>query len=79
VDRAGAVFAAQVSYLVTGFGVLWSMMILSERYSPFIWAALVLVLLGVALVQPRRRESLAEAEAIGDSGRRSDATGRAQS
>ena len=31
VGRAGAVFAAQVSYLVTGFGVFWAMLALGER------------------------------------------------
>ena len=32
VGRAGSVFAAQVSYLVTGSGVVWSMILLGERY-----------------------------------------------
>lgn len=75
VGRAGAVFAAQVSYLVTGFGVLWAMLLLGERYSPFIWAALVFVLAGVWLVQPRTRDRLAEAEPIGDIAARSGDTG----
>jgi len=66
--RAGAVFAMQVSYLVTGFGVLWAMLILSERYSPYIWAALGMVLLGVMLVQPRRNAAVAEAAPIGETG-----------
>ena len=66
VGRAGAVFALQVSYLVTGFGVFWSMLMLGESYSPFIWAALALVLLGVFLVQPRKREAAAPAHAIKD-------------
>ena len=53
VGRAGSVFAAQVSYLVTGFGVLWAMLLLGERYSGWVWAALVLMILGLSLVQPR--------------------------
>ena len=53
VGRAGSVFAAQVSYLVTGFGVLWAMLILGERFSVFIWAALAAMFLGLFLVQPR--------------------------
>ena len=53
VGRAGATFAAQVSYLVTVFGILWSMILLGERYGSAIWGALPLVLLGVALVRPR--------------------------
>ncbi|MGL5010922.1 MAG: EamA family transporter, partial [Paracoccaceae bacterium] len=53
--RAGAVFAAQVSYLVTGMGVFWAMLFLGERFSPLVWLALVVMLSGVALVQPRAR------------------------
>jgi drug/metabolite transporter (DMT)-like permease len=53
VGRAGSVFAAQVSYLVTGFGVLWSMALLGERYSGYVWAALALMFAGLAMVQPR--------------------------
>ncbi|MBY6202277.1 DMT family transporter [Maritalea mobilis] len=56
VRRAGAVFAAQVSYLVTGFGILWAKLILGETYSPWVWAALGLMMLGLFLVQPRRAE-----------------------
>lgn len=53
--QAGAVFAAQCSYIVTGTGVLWAMVLLGERFSPWIWAALVVMLAGLALVQPRQR------------------------
>lgn len=53
VGRTGAVFAAQVAYLVTGFGVLWAMLILGERYAVTIWLAMGVMLAGVALVQPR--------------------------
>ena len=55
VVRAGPVFAGQVSYLVTGFGVLWSILFLGERYSGYIWAAMGLMLLGLFFVQPRPR------------------------
>jgi drug/metabolite transporter (DMT)-like permease len=54
IGRTGSVFAAQVAYLVTGAGVLWSMALLGERFSPWVWAALALMLCGLALVQPRR-------------------------
>ncbi|SMY08552.1 DMT family transporter [Flavimaricola marinus] len=53
VGRAGAVFATQVSYLVTGFGILWAMILLGERYSVYIWVALAAMLLGLTLVRPR--------------------------
>jgi drug/metabolite transporter (DMT)-like permease len=52
--RAGAVFASQVSYLVTATGVFWAMLLLGERFSPWVWLALVVMLSGVALVQPRK-------------------------
>ena len=68
VGQAGAVFSMQVSYLVTGFGILWAMTILGERYSPWIWASLGLVMLGVLLVQPRRNEAVAPAAPIGETG-----------
>ena len=55
VGRAGSVFAAQVSYLVTAFGLMWAMLLLGERYSGFIWIALVLMFVGLFLVQPRPR------------------------
>lgn len=54
VGRTGAVFASQVGYLVTGFGIVWAKIILGENYSPWVWGALALMLLGVFLVQPRR-------------------------
>lgn len=54
VGRTGAVFASQVGYLVTGFGILWAKLILGESYSPWVWGALALMLLGVFLVQPRK-------------------------
>lgn len=61
VGRAGSVFASQVSYAVTGSGVIWAMVLLSESYSLWIWGALVVMLLGVFLVRPRDTgEALAE-------------------
>lgn len=59
---AGAVFAAQSSYLVTAAGMIWAMVLLAERPSPLVWLALVVMLAGVALVQPREKAAkLAEA------------------
>ncbi len=53
VGAAGAVFTAQVGYLVTGFGILWAKLILGESYSPWVWAALALMMVGLFLVTPR--------------------------
>lgn len=54
VGRAGPLFASQIAYLVTGFGLIWSMTLIGERYSGWVWLALAAMLAGVALVQPRR-------------------------
>ncbi len=51
--RMGAVFAAQTSYIVTAAGLCWSMLLLGERFSPWIWAALPVMLVGLTLVKPR--------------------------
>ena len=52
-SNAGAVFAAQSGYIVTGTGVIWAMLALGETYSAWVWAALVLMMFGLTLVQPR--------------------------
>lgn len=64
VGRAGPLFAAQVSYWVTGFGVLWAMLLLGERYAGWVWFAMGLMAIGLTLVQPRR--PLASNEPEGD-------------
>ena len=53
--RAGAVFATQTSYIVTASGLCWSMLLLGERFSPMVWLALAVMLVGLMLVQPRLR------------------------
>ena len=58
VGRAGAVFTVQISYFVTLFGVTWAMLFLNESYSPYFWAALAVMLGGLALVQPRPKAVL---------------------
>lgn len=57
VGQAGSVFAAQVSYLVTASGMMWSMALLSESYSGWIWAAMCALFAGLFLVRPRRAAS----------------------
>ena len=54
IRRAGPVFFSQVGYLVTATGVLWGMLLFGERHSPWIWASLVLMCFGLALVNARR-------------------------
>jgi len=66
VGRAGAVFAVQVSYMVTGFGLFWAWLILDEAFSSMIWLALAAMFMGMYLVQPRVKAKLADASATGD-------------
>lgn len=70
VRRAGPLFAVQVSYPVTGIGVLAAVLVLNEPAPPALWISLALVLLGVFLVQPRRQRALAETTTIGETGQR---------
>lgn len=53
VGMTGAVFASQVSYVVTVSAVFLSSLVLSETYSGWVWSALTLMIAGLALVQPR--------------------------
>lgn len=64
--RAGSVFTAQVAYLVTGFGVVWSMLLLQESYSGFLWASLALMMAGIFLVQPKPAMPLARTRGMKD-------------
>lgn len=53
VNASGAVFACQVAYIVTIAGVFYSALFLHESYSGWVWAALILMICGLVLVQPR--------------------------
>lgn len=68
VGRAGAVFAVQVSYMVTGFGLFWAWLVLGEPVSPVIFVALAVMFAGMYLVQPRPKALLAAQDGIGDNG-----------
>ena len=50
VDIAGAVYLGQVGYLVTLFGVGWGVLFFSESTTIWLWAAVLVVGFGVALV-----------------------------
>lgn len=55
---AGVVFMSQVAYIVTLNGIFWGWVFFDEHHSPWIWAALVVVLAGVALVTKPVRQPL---------------------
>lgn len=56
VGKAGPVFSSQVGYISTIMGVLWSLIILSESYSSWVWGALFIMLCGIALVSPYEKK-----------------------
>jgi len=56
VGRTGAVFASQVAYIVTLSAIFLGMWWLNESHHMLVWLALVLMLLGLALVQPKKAE-----------------------
>ena len=60
VGFGGPVFSVQTAYPVTLSGVFLSMFFLGEGYSGWIWGALVLVIIGLMLVQPRFSEPAEE-------------------
>lgn len=60
ISYAGPVFASQTAYMVTVFGVIWGMLIFGERHSVWIWLSLIVMLIGLALVMPRRHKHTAE-------------------
>jgi drug/metabolite transporter (DMT)-like permease len=46
-----------MAYVVTISGVLWGLFIFEEHHSLWIWGALAVMLMGLALVTPRSQES----------------------
>jgi drug/metabolite transporter (DMT)-like permease len=60
ISYAGPVFASQTAYTVTVFGVIWGMLIFGERHSVWIWLSLFVMMIGFALVMPRRHKRAAE-------------------
>lgn len=59
VTSAGAVYLGQVGYLVTLFGVGWGVLFFGETTTIWLWAAIVVVGVGVALVNLGKRKPAA--------------------
>ena len=55
VKMAGSVFASMAGYTITLAGIFWGMIFFDESHSVWVWAALVLMLAGMALVTPREQ------------------------
>ena len=57
IGMAGPVFASQTGYVVTLAGVFWGMALFGEQHSPWVWASLVTMMVGMSLVSPRQEKS----------------------
>lgn len=55
VGVAGAVFSSQIAYVVTASAIAMSIVFLEENYSAWVWAAILLMCLGLLMVQPIQR------------------------
>ena len=53
INIAGPLFASLCGYLITLAGVFWGIALFGETHSPWVWASLVVMLVGLALVTPR--------------------------
>lgn len=54
INIAGPLFASLCGYVVTLAGVFWGIALFGETHSVWVWASLVVMLIGLALVTPRR-------------------------
>ena len=59
---AGPVYFSQVAYLVTFFGIAIAMVVFDERYSLWHWAALLVTLYGVWLVNSAQKKAAKAAQ-----------------
>lgn len=63
INQAGPVYASQMGYVVTASGVVWGIAVFGEGHSAWVWAALVVMMTGLALVKPREADDSKETEA----------------
>lgn len=54
IQTSGPVFASQTAYVITLAGVAWGLVLFDESHSLYVWLALALTMIGIALVRPRR-------------------------
>lgn len=62
IRTTGAVFASQAGYAMTAGGILWSVILLNEQMTLWIWAALACLISGLVLVMPKQADLSEEAE-----------------
>jgi drug/metabolite transporter (DMT)-like permease len=59
IKMAGPVFASQTGYVVTLAGVFWGIWLFDETHSSWVWGSLVMMMIGLTLVMPRRQSESA--------------------
>lgn len=57
IDHAGPVFGSMTANVVTLFGVIWGIIIFGEHNSIWIWLSLATMMVALALVAPRGKQS----------------------
>jgi len=61
--RAGALFFAQLNYVVVAAGVLWAYLIFGDRPSVWLWAAIAVIALGLAVMNYSKAKTMRGADA----------------
>ncbi|HKK29204.1 MAG TPA: DMT family transporter [Alphaproteobacteria bacterium] len=61
---AGSVYMSQVGYLVVAVGVVAGMIVFDERHSVWVWAGMVLMVVGVTLVNLGQQKRAQERSAV---------------
>ncbi|MCP4431238.1 MAG: DMT family transporter [Gammaproteobacteria bacterium] len=56
IKTSGAVFASQCAYIVTLSGVIWGIIVFSEEHSIWVWSSLVVLMVGLFLVAPNKKQ-----------------------
>lgn len=69
IRHSGPVFASQCAYIVTIAGVVWGIIIFSEQHTVWVWASVVVMMMGLVLVTPDKDTGTDEsAEPVTESG-----------
>ncbi len=63
IKTSGAVFASQCAYIVTLSGVFWGIIIFSEQHSVWVWSSLLVLMIGLVLVKPNKKQDVQSANA----------------
>jgi drug/metabolite transporter (DMT)-like permease len=65
ISSLGSVFASQSAYFITMAGIGWSVLLLDESLTAWIWAALGLTAAGLFLVGPKGETELEPPPTLG--------------